>query len=200
VAPNDWPHPALLSALELNHWWYIPASGSFGAMFLLEAPFSGGSCDFPCNPCVLDANGTRPLCPVTPMSITGTHRCDTMENSVRSTHPLLAGCSSMECLGSISCWLCLVLAFVPMQCKPVCYSPAVVCCLGSVIRWASFGLLAFHRCPDGLAAVGVLSESYGLDGMAHGGGYCSARGEILRSLQDQLQRWHSASAHSFNQG
>lgn len=39
-------------------------------------------------------------------------------------------------------------------------------------------------------------SSNGHDGSAQSGGYCGARGEILRPLQDQLQRRRSARARS----
>ena len=111
---------------------------------------------------------------------------DTLENSVCSTRPPTAGCSSME-RQSID----------RARNEELCWSWSLL--------WAMWCMVLTDTCRVG-AAGGVpvpasprararrLSEcvSSGSDGTVQGERYCSARGEILRSLQDARQRRRSA--------
>jgi len=57
------------------------------------------------------------------------------------------------------------------------------------VVWLAFGWVRASHWGDPVLAIT-------LEGTARGGRYCNARGEILRSLQDQLRRRRSASACS----
>ncbi len=87
----------------------------------------------------------------------------------------------MECqsIDLVWLWSCAGLGAQPREC-------------GACAHWfdwpVAFGLTV--QAASGLLAL------IDHDGTARGEGYCSARGEILRPLPDQLQRRRSASACS----
>ena len=114
---------------------------------------------------------------------------DTMENSVCSKQPVLAECLSMECHSIDQTGRGVVLALVPVQGKRVSVPRSLPGVGGLRLACRGKGRatsVAWTPAPP------VVAASSGHDGITQGERYCSARGEILRPLQDQQRRRRSA--------
>lgn len=148
---------------------------------LLQVSFSGDRCGCIPNACVLTPWGARPLAPCILPSVH--HR------SPLSQTPWKTQCAQSVHLG----WMTVhgMSQHRPDMAMELCWP----WCL-SWGTWLSPQGLRRHRLPDGAHPGRWRAGSIGYDGTARGERYCNARGEILRPLQDPLQRRRSASARS----
>lgn len=149
-------------------------------LLLLQVSFSGDRCGCIPNACVLTPRGvwSMPHSALSPPP--ESTASDTVENSVCPKRPFRLDARPWNVKASTGCGYGVVLALVPVS-GNMAQSPA----------------LQRHCCNcGGVTLPGCRAASLVHDGTARGERYCNARGEILRSLQDQLRRRRSASARS----
>jgi len=173
-------------------WLWVPTGTTPSSMFLhpyswrcewllLQVSFSGDLSGFTPDTCVLTSWGAWPL-PCTALSPPPESTAsDTVENSVCPKHPSRLDVRPWNVKASTGYGYGVVLALVPISGN---MAPSTMaqkhCCLRAG---------GAHLC---CCRAGSIVH----DGTSRGERYCSARGEILRPLQDQLQRRRSASASS----